>query len=131
MNENDFIRYASNNNRHLGRKVSNWLNKKKVYPHNAITFESEHYNNPTNLLHFATECSNGRNHSAVFPIELPTWFIKLFTKKDDIVLDPFMGSGTTALSCILLDRRFIGIEIIEEYVKEARENILEFQKNII
>jgi len=123
MSENDFIRYASNNNKHLGRKVSNWLKRKKVYPHNVIVFEEEHYNYPTNLLYFATECSNGRKHSAVFPIELPTWFIKLFTKKGDIVLDPFIGSGTTALSCILLDRKFIGIEVIKDYVKESKKNI--------
>lgn len=42
----------------------------------------------------ATECSN-KNHSAVFPAQLPEFFIKLFTRPNDIVLDPFMGSGTT------------------------------------
>ena len=125
MNENDFIRYASNHNKHLGKKVANWLDRKEVYPHNVLVFEKEHYNYPTNVLHFATECSNKRKHSAVFPIELPTWFIKLFTKKGDVVLDPFIGSGTTALSSILLERNFIGIEIMEEYVKEAKENISE------
>jgi DNA modification methylase len=41
-----------------------------------------------------------------------------------------MGSGTTALSCILLNRRFIGIEIIDEYVKEARKNITELMNDI-
>jgi len=130
MSENDFIRHASNNNKHLGRKVSNWLKRKKVYPHNVIVFEKEHYNYPTNLLYFATACSNRREHSAVFPIELPTWFIKLFTKKNDIVLDPFIGSGTTALSCILLDRKFIGIEIIKKYVNECKENISELLNKI-
>ena len=130
MNENDFIRYASNNNKHLGRKVANWLDRKKVYPHNVLVFEKEHYNCPTNVLHFATECSNKRKHSAVFPIELPSWFIRLFTKKGDVVLDPFIGSGTTALASILLDRNFIGIEIMKEYAKEAKENISELLSKI-
>jgi site-specific DNA-methyltransferase (adenine-specific)/site-specific DNA-methyltransferase (cytosine-N4-specific) len=128
MAENDFIRHVSKTDSKFGRKVSNWLNKKKVYPHNVIVFENEHYiDNPTNVLHFATECSN-RNHSAVFPVELPSWFIKLFTKKGDIILDPFMGIGTTALASILLERRFIGIEVMNKYVKEARKNIKDLKK---
>jgi DNA modification methylase len=45
---------------------------------------------PTNVLHMATESSN-KNHSAVFPVSLPEWFIKLFTAEGDVVLDPFMG----------------------------------------
>ena len=52
---------------------------------------------PTNVLHIATECGN-RNHSAVFPERLPEWFIKLFTEEGDLILDPFMGSGTTIKS---------------------------------
>ena len=80
-----------------------------------------------NLIQFPTECTN-RKHPAVFPLELPSWFIKLFTRKNDIVLDPFMGVGTTALASILLDRRYIGIENIKEYVKEAKKNIIELKK---
>ena len=49
---------------------------------------------PTNVLYLATECGN-RKHSAVFPEIFPGWFIKLFTNKYSVVLDPFMGSGTT------------------------------------
>jgi site-specific DNA-methyltransferase (adenine-specific)/site-specific DNA-methyltransferase (cytosine-N4-specific) len=127
MSEKDFIRTVSGTNSKFGRKVSNWLNKRKVYPNNVLVFEKEHYFEPTNLIQFPTECSN-RNHPAVFPLELPTWFIKLFTKKSDMVLDPFIGVGTTALASILLDRRFIGIENIKEYVEEAKKNISELKK---
>ncbi len=130
MSENDFIRHASNNNKHLGRKVANWLDRKEVYPHNVIVFENEHYNSPTNLLYFATECTNRKKHSAVFPIELPFWFIRLFSQKNDIILDPFIGSGTTALACILLDRKFIGIEIMKKYTKEINENIIKLKNKI-
>lgn len=129
MSKNDFIRYASGTNSKFGRNVSNWLNKKKVYPHNVIVFEEEHYMEPTTLIHLATECSN-RNHSAVFPLELPSWFIRLFTKKGDVVLDPFIGIGTTAIAAKLLDRRYIGIENSAEYVKEARMNIEDLETTL-
>jgi len=51
------------------------------------------------------------------------WLINQFTDPEDIVLDPFMGSGTTAISCIHLGRKFIGIEINESYFNTACERI--------
>lgn len=129
LTENDFIRSISGTNSRFGRKVSNWLNKKKVFPHNVLIFEKEHYIEPTNVVHFATECSN-RNHSAVFPLELPIWFIKLFTKTGDMILDPFLGSGTTVLASVLLERKFIGIEMVAQYVKEAKRNIKELEREL-
>lgn len=127
LSERDFTRTISGTNSSFGRNVSNWLNKRKVYPHNVLVIEKEHYFEPTNLIQFPTVCSN-RNHPAVFPIELPTWFIKLFTQKNEIVLDPFIGIGTTALASILLSRRYIGIENVEEYVKETEGNIRDLEK---
>jgi site-specific DNA-methyltransferase (adenine-specific) len=124
LSEKDFIRSISGTDSHFGRKVSNWLNRRKVYPHNVIVFEKEQHIEPETVIHFATECSN-RNHSAVFPIELPSWFIKLFTKKGDIVLDPFIGVGTTAIAAHLLGRSYIGIEASREYAKLAKKNIRE------
>ena len=129
MSKNDFVRYTSGTRSKFGRNVSNWLNKRKVYPHNVLVFEEEHYMEPTTLIHLATECSN-RNHSAAFPIELPTWFIRLFTQKGDVVLDPFIGIGTTAISAKLLERRYIGIENSEEYVKEAMMNIKDLKSKL-
>ena len=70
----------------------------------------------------ATECGN-QKHSAAFPIALPTFFVKLFTKEGDVVLDPFVGSGTTAMACRELNRRCIGIEIKEEYAEIARRRV--------
>jgi len=122
MSEKDFVRYVSKTNSKFGRNVSNWLNKKTVYPHNVVVFENEHFISPTTVINFATECSN-RNHSAVFPIELPSWFIRLFTRKGDVVLDPFIGVGTTAISALLLNRRYIGFEASSEYVTLAKNNI--------
>lgn len=129
MTEKDFIRYVSGTNSNFGRNVSNWLNKRRVYPHNVVVFEKEHYADPTTVICLATECSN-RNHSAAFPLELPSWFMKLFTRRGDTVLDPFIGVGTSAIAAILLGRRYIGIETSEEYVEQARANIRELQRTI-
>ncbi len=70
----------------------------------------------------STETGN-RNHSAVFPKTLPEWFIKLFTKENDWVLDPFAGSGTTCQVAQKLLRNSVGIEIMTDYYKVAKENI--------
>ena len=58
---------------------------------------------------------SGEAHFAVFPEKIPELCIKAGTKKGDIVLDPFMGSGTTALMAQKLGRKWIGIELNEEY----------------
>lgn len=99
----------------FGKNISNWVGKSLVYP--------------TNVLHLATECAN-RNHSATFPVALPAWFIKLFTQPGDLVLDPFMGSGTTAIACIELDRHFVGVELSEKYHKQALQRIRERQSTL-
>jgi site-specific DNA-methyltransferase (adenine-specific) len=58
---------------------------------------------------------NKTNHPAVYPIEIPLRHIKSWSNENDIVLDPFIGSGTTALAAIELKRNYIGIEMSEEY----------------
>lgn len=68
------------------------------------------------------------DHEAKFPIELPRRAIRLFTDKGDIVLDCFMGSGTTALAAIEEDRKYIGIDIKQEYVSLSKKNIKEHTK---
>jgi DNA modification methylase len=112
LSETDKIRDESRAGSGFGKNVSNWIGRDMVYP--------------TNVLHLATETGN-KNHSAVFPSDLPAWFIKLFTKPDDIVLDPFVGSGTTALSALQLGRHFVGIEINAEYVELSNQRIHEKQ----
>jgi DNA modification methylase len=61
------------------------------------------------------------DHEAKFPIELPKRLIKLFTNPNDIILDCFMGSGTTALAAIKENRRYIGIEKENKYVELAKK----------
>jgi site-specific DNA-methyltransferase (adenine-specific)/site-specific DNA-methyltransferase (cytosine-N4-specific) len=80
LSETDKIRDNSKVGSGFGKNISNWIGRDMAYP--------------SNVLHLATESSN-KKHSATFPKELPRWFIKLFTKSGDVVLDPFLGSGTT------------------------------------
>lgn len=77
---------------------------------------------PTNVLHLAAEARNV-GHSAAFPESLPDWFIRLFTRPGDLVLDPFLGSGTTAVAAKRLGRSCIGIEIRPEYVALAQARL--------
>jgi len=106
LSETDKVRDESKVGSGFGKNVSHWLNRKLVYP--------------TNVLHLSTECAN-RKHSAAFPIGLPTWFIKLLTDEDDIVLDPFMGVGTTALACLNLNRHYTGVELSPEYYELSQK----------
>jgi len=108
LSDTDRIRDESRVLSGFGKNVSNWIGKELVFP--------------TNVLHLATECSN-RNHSAAFPVSLPEWFIKLLTEPGAVVLDPFIGSGTTALACIELDRHYLGIELSQEYYELATEAV--------
>ena len=64
-----------------------------------------------------------RVHPTQKPIELMRWVIKNYTKEGDIILDPFMGSGSTGIGCIEENRNFIGIELDENYFKIAEERI--------
>lgn len=67
-------------------------------------------------------------HPAMFPVELPTRLIKMLTYKGDVILDPFMGAGTTGIACVNTDRRFIGIEIDEKYFNIAKKRVEEAQR---
>lgn len=64
-------------------------------------------------------------HQAMFPIELAYRMIRLYTDDEDIVLDPFLGSGTTALAAIETNRKYIGIELMEQYAELARKRVKE------
>jgi len=108
LSATDQRRDDSKVNSGFGKKIANWVGRDLAYP--------------SNVLHLATECGN-KNHSAAFPIELPSWFIKLFTQEGDVVLDPFMGAGTTALAAARLGRNSCGIELQKEFVKLARERL--------
>ena len=113
LSHNDKTRTKSNVENSFSRNVSSWKNRKKVCP--------------PNVFHCATVCSNV-GHSASFPIALPEWFIKILSKKNDIILDPFIGSGSTAMAAKKLNRHFIGIELNKKYFNLAQKNVKNMPK---
>lgn len=70
------------------------------------------------------ESASKVGHPAPFPVELPYRLIQLYTFKGEIVLDPFMGSGSTALAALKAERKYIGYEIDPEYVKIAQARMI-------
>ena len=108
LSDTDKMRDTSKVGSGFGKNISNWLDRDKAYP--------------TNVLHLATECNN-KNHSAAFPTGLPEWFIRLFTQENDMVLDPFMGSGTTLLVAKQMKRNSIGIDIVPEYCEMVKSQL--------
>jgi len=69
-------------------------------------------------------------HPAPFPEELPFRLIQLYSFKDDIILDPFMGSGTTAISALKSDRKYVGYEISKEYIELAEKRIEPYKSQV-
>jgi len=72
---------------------------------------------------FAVESANHSNHTAAFPLELPTRCILASSREGDLIFDPFLGSGTTAVAADRLGRRYFGCDIHSEFVAEAKERI--------
>jgi site-specific DNA-methyltransferase (adenine-specific) len=70
---------------------------------------------PTNLLEFWFDKGEKRIHEAQKPVKIMEFLIKLATREEQVVLDPFMGSGTTAVAAMNLKRHFIGFEISPQY----------------
>lgn len=116
LSATDKVRDESKVGSGFGKNISNWVGRDMVYPNNVI--------------YMATECNN-KNHSAAYPVDLPAWFIKLFSKRDDIVLDPFIGSGTTAVAAIELGRSYIGIDIRADYCDLSRQRTSGIQMKLL
>jgi len=110
LSETDKTRDESKVGSGFGKKIENWVGKEMVLP--------------DNVLYIATESGN-KSHSAAYPEGLPEWFIKLFTQENDVVLDPFLGSGTTCKVALELGRNSVGIELNEEYYKQTEERLTE------
>ena len=107
---------GNNTIEHLGKKEKEQLkqsNGTKRYPISIIKFN---------------RIRNGL-HPTQKPVELLEWLVKTYTNENDIVLDFTMGSGSTGVACINTNRKFIGIELDENYFEIAKERIKEAQEN--
>lgn len=75
---------------------------------------------------FPAEPAHKVGHPAPFPVELPYRLIQLYTFVDEVVLDPFMGSGQSAIAALKAKRHFVGYEISNEYVRLAEKRIRDY-----
>lgn len=87
---------------------------------------------PSNVMYWAVGDNRKDRvmHSAIFPKELPAFFIKCFTDPNDVVLDPFSGSGQTCIEAKKRGRRYLGIELMENYVRYSEKRLREVQPTL-
>lgn len=76
---------------------------------------------------FNAESAKRVGHPAPFPIDLPYRLIKLYSFTNDIVLDPFMGSGTTAIAALKTNRKYVGFEVNEKYIELIKQRTKPFE----
>lgn len=114
--------------RHSSNDVD--LHKKELYDYNPNIFKTKNvgnvweipFNKNKSNISFRKKTKSKWGHNG-FPLDIPLSCILLSTKENDVVLDCFMGSGTTGVACKMLNRRFIGIDIMEEYVELSKQRI--------
>jgi site-specific DNA-methyltransferase (adenine-specific) len=110
LGENDNSRHNSENNSGFGRDISKWVGKQTVLPSNVIELPL---------------VGKNMGHPAVFPVDLPLFFIKLLTPRNGIVVDPFSGSGTTGIAALSAHRKCILIDNNSEYCQLAIRRLRE------
>jgi site-specific DNA-methyltransferase (adenine-specific) len=108
LGENDTSRHNSVNESGFGRDISKWVGKKKVLPTNVLTIPL---------------VGKNMGHPAVFPVELPTFFIKLLSRENSLVIDPFGGSGSTGMAALRNNRNCLLIDNSQEYCQIANERL--------
>lgn len=86
---------------------------------------------PRSVQYFVTAESEGKLHPTQKPVALMEWLIKTYTDENDLVLDPCMGSGTTAIACLNTKRRFIGFEKDKTYFQKAQDRIEQHVKQML
>ena len=95
----------------------------RACPSEATTTADEFMDATLDVWELAPESATRVGHPAPFPVELPQRLIDLYTYEGDVVLDPFMGSGTTAVAAVRTGRHYLGYDTDEGYVKAARERV--------
>lgn len=100
------------------------------HPHVASIWRDEFMDATTDVWEIPPESATRVGHPAPFPVALPRRLIELYTYRQDLVLDPFMGSGTTAVAAIQSDRHFAGYEIDRGYRDKALERISQERRRL-
>ncbi len=108
LGKNDLSRHNSATNSGFGRDISKWVGKKTVLPSNVIS---------------AAVVGKNRRHPAVYPVEIPSFFISLLSPEGGLIVDPFAGSGTTGIAALRLGRNCVLIDNNEKYYIEAQNRL--------
>lgn len=124
--------YNPQKHEHIGKKVTNkignnarWSVTQSGYDQKTKPFEymDDGTRHPTQVLRFNRDNPRQRIHPTQKPVELLEYLIKTYSNDGDVVLDPCMGSGSTGVACLNTDRKFIGIELDDNYFKVAKQRI--------
>lgn len=94
-------------------------------PNEATISTEEFLEGTIDIWEIPTESATRVGHPAPFPVALPRRLIELFTYRDDLVLDPFIGSGSTAVAAVETDRRFVGFDTDPAYIELAERRVAE------
>ncbi len=97
-------------------------------PSLGTAFVDEFMEATTDVWEIRTESAKRLGHPAPFPVELPERLIDLYTYRGDLVLDPFMGAGTTAVAAVRTKRHYVGFDTEAEYISIAEERVSEERK---
>ena len=110
LGNTDLKRHDSENKSGFGRNISKWVGKQTVLPSNVIR---------------VALVGKNKGHPAVYPTDLPLFFIKLLCPKSGLVVDPFAGSGTTGIAALSVNRRCVLIENSAAYCQVALRRLRE------
>lgn len=108
LGQNDLTRHNSVNASGFGRNISKWVGKHTVLPSNVLSLPL---------------VGKNMGHPAVFPVDLPLFFINLLSRPDGLVVDPFAGSGTTGIAAVAAGRRCVLIDNNQKYCDLALRRI--------
>lgn len=107
------------------RALKRSVREQRGLPHEPTIETDEFLEATIDVWEMPTASATRIGHPAPFPVSLPRRLIELYTYKGDLVLDPLIGSGTTALAAIETGRHYVGLDNDEQYVELARQRILE------
>lgn len=105
------------------RALSVKAREKAGLPHESTLTADDFMSMTLDVWSLPTESARRVNHPAPFPVDLPEQLIRLYTFRNDLVLDPFMGSGSTLVAASRLDRRFVGYDLDPAYVEISRGRV--------
>ena len=113
------------------RAVPRAARQRDGLPHRPTTTADEFMEATLDVWELAPESATRVGHPAPFPVELPQRFVELYTYEGDVVLDPFMGSGSTAVAALRTGRHFLGYDTDPAYVEAARGRVAAERERLV